>query len=258
MVVAKPNKVRRKLREGKRVIGTAVYSASPNIVEAAGYGGADFLRIDTEHAWRQDDSLDNMIRAANLADTVAIVRVDRDNPNLIRKALELGAGGIIVPHVYTADYARQVVSAAKFPPLGARGFGNLCSAGAWGAIPAPEWVSWSNAEPLIGVMIESVTALDEVDEILAVDGLDFVLFGPADYSMSLGLGSPQLEHPDVQHGLSRTLGAAKAAGKHVMLGVGNDDAKIHKYIDLGVTMLEFSHDVAIVHSYLEDKAKKYS
>jgi 4-hydroxy-2-oxoheptanedioate aldolase len=163
-----------------------------------------------------------------------------------------------VPHVYTAEYAREVVSAARFPPLGTRGFGNLCASGAWGSIPADEWVRWSNAEPLVGVMIESFKAMDEIEAILAVDGLDFVLFGPADYSISLGLGSPQLEHPDVQTGLRRTIAAARAVGKHVMLGVGGDEEKVRRYVEMGVTMLEFAHDVAIVQSYLRDKVQKFA
>lgn len=258
MTFTKPNKVREKLKRGQLVVGTAIYSASANVVESAGCAGIDFIRIDTEHAWRQDDSLDNMIRASNLTDTVAIVRVDRDDPNLIRKALELGAGGILVPHVYTVEYAREIIAAAKFPPRGTRGFGNLCSSGAWGAISVAEWVDWSNTEPLVGVMIESVHALEEVDGILAVEGLDYVLFGPGDYSMSLGLGSPQLEHPDVQSGLRKTIKAAQSVGKHVMLGVGSDEARARAYLEMGVTMLEFSHDVAIVQSYLAGKVRTFT
>jgi 2-keto-3-deoxy-L-rhamnonate aldolase RhmA len=258
MTVAKPNRVREKLKRGGIVTGTAIYSASPNVVESAGFSGIDFVRIDTEHAWRQDDSLDNMIRASNLSDTAAIVRVDRDDPALIRKALELGAGGILVPHVYTVEYAREVVSAARFPPLGTRGFGNLCASAAWGTVPANEWVTWSNAEPLVGVMIEHEKAMEHVDAILAVEGLDYVLFGPADYSISLGLGSPQIDHPKVQEGLKRTIAAAKAVGKHVMLGVGSDDAKIRGYVEMGVTMLEFGHDVAIVQNHLRGKVEQFS
>lgn len=257
MSILQPNRVRHKLRAGARVVGTAIYSASPNMVEAVGRSGIDFIRIDTEHGWRQDDSLDNMIRAANYTGITAIVRVDRDDANLVRKALELGAGGIVVPHVYTADYAREVVASAKFPPRGVRGFGNLCSSGAWGAVPAAEWVSWSDSEPVIGVMIESVQAMDEIEAIMAIDGLDFALFGPADYSLSLGLGAPQTEHPKVQEGLDRTIAAARKAGKHVMFGVGYDEAKAKAYVERGVSMIEIGHDVAIVQGFLADKARTF-
>lgn len=253
MTTLKPNKVREKLRRGERVTGTAIYSCSPAVVESAGLSGIDFVRIDTEHNWRQDDSLDNMIRAANLTDTCALIRVDRDNPYLIRKALEFGAGGVLVPHIYTAAQARDVVSAAKFPPTGTRGFGNLCPSGLWGSVAASDWVVWSNTEPLIGAMIETIKAIDEIDGIMAVDGLDYVLFGPADFSMSLGLGAPQPDHPDVMAGLKATIAAARKHGKHVMLGVGYDEEKARDYIDLGLTMIEIGHDVMIVQSTLRDK-----
>ncbi len=257
MTAAKPNKVREKLKRGQRVIGTAIYSSSPNVVEAAGYAGIDFIRIDTEHNWRQDDSLEHMLRAAAITDTVAIVRIDRDDPQLVRKALEIGAGGVLVPHVYTVEYAEEIVASAKFPPRGTRGFGNLCSSGAWGTIPAQEWVDWSDTEPLVGVMIESVQAIEHVDRILAVDGLDFVLFGAADYSMSLGLRAPQVDHPEVQDGLRRTVRAAQASGKHVMFGVGYDEEKARGWAELGVTMLEFAHDVAVFQRFLADKVRKF-
>lgn len=254
----RPNLLRTRLSAGHLVVGTAIYSASPNVVEAAGYSGIDFVRIDTEHAWRQDDSLDNMIRAANLSGTCALVRVDRENPYLIRKALELGAGGVIVPHVSTAEYAREIVQAAKFPPLGIRGFGNLCASGAWGTTPPEQWIAWSDREQLVGVMIESPEALAEIEEIMSVPGIDFALFGPADYSISLGLPAPAIEHAQVMAGLRATIAASRKSGKYVMLGVGFNDAKVDAFVEMGVTMLEFGHDVMIVQSTLARQVARYN
>lgn len=257
MLFRKPNKVRAKLNSGQCAVGSAIYSYSPNIVEAAGYAGIDFLRIDTEHSWRRDESLDNMIRAAVITDVVPIVRVDRDDPYVIRKALEVGAGGIVVPHVNTPEDAAEVVSAAKFPPRGIRGYAGFSQSGEWGARPGADYKKWSDTEPMIGIMIESVKAMDRLDAIMAVDGLDFVLFGPSDYSLSLGLDGPQKDHPEVQAGLRRTIEAARKAGKHVMYGVGMNDAEIEKCAKLGVTMFEFSHDMALVRTALAAKVGKY-
>lgn len=257
MLLRKPNKMRAKLNAGQCVLGSAIYSYSPNVVEAAGYTGIDFLRIDTEHAWRQDDSLDHMIRAALIADVVPIVRVDRDDPYLIRKALELGAGGIVVPHATTVKDVEDVVRASKFPPKGIRGYAGLTLAAGWGSRSGAEYKKWSDTEPMIGVMIESVSAMKCIDEMLAVEGLDFVLFGPGDYSMSLGLDAPQKDHPDVQEGLRRTCEAAQKAGKHVMFGVGLNDEAIEKYVGIGVTMLEFPHDLKLVRAALTEKVEKY-
>jgi 4-hydroxy-2-oxoheptanedioate aldolase len=250
MLMRRPNKVRAKLAAGQRVLGTAIYSASANVVEAAGYAGIDFVRIDTEHAWRRDESLEHMIRAAVIADVVPIVRIDRDDPYLPRKALEVGAGGIIVPQVTTEADAREVVRAAKFPPMGERGVGSLCQSGEWGRRDTAEWAQWSNTEPLIGVMIESPAALLELDAILAVDGIDFVLFGPSDYAMAVGERDRGAVKTAVDEGLALTLSAARRAGKHVMLGVGIERAGIRARIEMGVTMLELGHDVAIVRNTL--------
>lgn len=253
MLMRRPNKVRQKLAAGKLVTGTAIYSSAPNVVEAAGYSGIDFVRIDTEHAWRRDESLEHMLRAAVIADVVPIVRIDRDDPYLARKALEVGAGGLIVPHVRTAADARDLVAAAKFPPLGKRGVGSLCISGEWGRRTKEEWVDWSNAEPLVGVMIESVDAIPVVAEILAVEGVDFALFGPGDFGMSIGSDDAALVKARTEDGLARTCDAARAAGKHVMFGVGMQDAEIDARIAQGVTMLELSHDVVIVRTALAQK-----
>lgn len=242
------NNLRQKLADGFCVSGTAVLSWSPYVVDVAGIAGLDFLRIDTEHAWRKDSSLEHLIRAAVMGNVVPIVRVDRDDPYLVRKALEIGAGGIIVPDVSSVEQAESVVRAAKFPPRGARGYSGQCWSGGWGANAGRDWVQWSDHEPMIGIMIESVEAMNQVDRIVAVDGIDFVLFGPADYSMSLGLGAPDLQDERVQDAIVRTIAATHDAGKYISLGVGTDPANIRKNIDLGIDMLELSNDLNIVRS----------
>jgi 4-hydroxy-2-oxoheptanedioate aldolase len=242
----KPNKARAKLAAGQLVTGSAVFSWSPNVMEVAGYAGLDFMRIDNEHAWRQDSSLEHLIRAAVVADVVPIVRIDKDNPYLVRKALEVGAGGIIVPNISTPGEAEAVVRAAKFPPRGERGFSNNCFSGGWGAAGAAEWVEWSDTEPMIGVMVETVEAVECIDEIMAVDGLDFALFGPSDYSMALGLRRPAKNDERVQHALLKTTAAARRAGKHVMYGCGTGAEDVRQAVEAGVTMLELSNDLAIL------------
>lgn len=257
MLLRRPNRLREKLAAGKCVTGTAIYSYSPNIVEAAGFSGVDFVRIDSEHAWRRDDSMDHMIRAALVSDVTPIVRIDRDDPYLARKALEIGAGGILVPNVTTADEARSVVRHARFPPLGERGLGGLCTSGEWGRRTTREWVEWSNAEPLVGIMIEHVAALDNIGEIVAVAGIDFVLFGPGDFGMSLQTWDRDRIAEETRDALAVTTRAARAAGVHVMFGVGMDDTAVDAYVALGVDMLEFSHDVVLVRAALEAKARRY-
>jgi len=257
MPLRSPNKLRQKLEAGLCVTGSAIYSYSPNIVEAVAHSGVDFVRIDSEHAWRRDDSMDHMVRAALLAGVVPIIRLDRDDPYLPRKAFEIGAGGVVVPNVRDAEDARRVVDAARFPPLGSRGLGPLSLAGEWGRRDAAEWVAYSNRELLVGIMIESAEAIPELDAIMAVPGFDFVLFGPGDFGLSLGARTPAEIAAETRKALVATARAARAAGKHMMFGVGLDDELARQCVGFGVNMIEFSHDVLMVRLALEPKVQAF-
>src|SRR5512139_1057608 len=166
----KKNSLREKINGGGVALGTAIYSFSPAIVELAGFTGLDFCRIDNEHAWRQDESAENVIRAATLSGIVPLLRIDRDDPYLVRKALEIGAGGVIVPHVCSRAEVEEIVAAAKFPPVGHRGYGGLCLSGKWGVDAGVGWMEWSNRETLVIPMVEDLKALENIDEIMSTPG----------------------------------------------------------------------------------------
>ena len=243
-----PNKLREKLEKGESVIGTVIYSWSPNIMEVAGLAGLDFVRIDCEHAWRQDASAEHLMRAAAIADVIPILRIDRGSSYLPMKAFEIGAGGIIAIDVNTREDAEKIVKDAKFPPLGSRGYSGQNWSGGWGAKAGKEWVEWSDRELMVGVMIETTEAIKNLEEIISVQGLDFVYFGPADYSMSLGLRGPERNHPDVQEALKKTIMTAQKYGKNVMFSVGTNLDQIKKYKEMGITMFEISSDIAVLRS----------
>jgi 4-hydroxy-2-oxoheptanedioate aldolase len=224
----KPNTLREKLGNGHRAVGSAVFSWSPNVIDVAASAGLDYVRIDTEHAYRRDDMLEHLIRAANMGNIVPIVRIDKGDPYLARKVLEIGAGGIIVPNVCTPAEAQAVVRSAKFPPAGDRGYSSNCWSADWGAKSGEEWVSWSNREPMIGIMIESVAAM------------------PAIFSMSLGLGAPGPQDARVQSAIKETVRAAHEAGKFASLGVGTKQANIEEHLQLGIDMLELGNDLGVM------------
>ncbi|MDI6726227.1 MAG: aldolase/citrate lyase family protein [Smithellaceae bacterium] len=241
------NSLREKIKGGEIALGTALYSFSPAIIEVAGYAGLDFCRIDNEHAWRQDESAENVIRGALLSGIVPLLRIDRDNPFLVRKALEAGAGGVIVPHVHTQAEAEEIVQAAKFPPWGKRGYGGLCLSGQWGVNGGTEWMAWSNAETLIIPMIEDIAAIPNIEAILSTEGVDAVFFGPADFSISAGVPL-QTGHEKVMSGLRKTIEAADKYGKFVIYpGAGFPQWEtVHKAKELGVKAIELGHDVTIL------------
>lgn len=247
----RPNRLRARLAKDGIATGCMIFSWSPNMVEAAGTSGIDYVRIDAEHAWRQDGMLEHMIRAAETVGVTAMVRMDNGYPQLLRKALEIGAGAVLVANVGTVAEAEAVADAARFPPRGSRGFSGYCRSGHWNSIPAPEWIRWSNDEPMVGIMIEHIDAMDQVDDIMAVDGIDFVNFGPADFAMSLGLPGPDRNEARVHASFLRTIEAARKHGKHTMCNVPTSAEQVSRHAELGLTILELGFDVDYVRNGLK-------
>lgn len=243
------NKLRKVLKKGQVALGTCVDSYSPAVVEVAGYSGLDFCRIDTEYSWRRDETMDHMMRAAALVGITTMIRVEKGNPYLISKAFQIGAGAILVSDISTYQEALDVVKAAKFAPKGIRGFSSFSFSGGWGTRGGEDWVNWSDAELLVGIMIENEHIMSQIDEIFAIDGLDYCFFGPSDYSMSLGLRSSKKNHPKVQEAIKKTAEMAAKLNKVAGIGIGEpwqEEAK--KYIDMGYRMIEIGHELAILGS----------
>jgi len=243
------NKLKQVLEKGEVALGTAVFSYSPTIVEVAGYSGLDFVRIDNEYSWRRDESMEHIIRAATIAEITPILRIDKGDHYLINKALGTGAGGVLVPDVSTKKEVEDLIKAAKFPPKGTRGYSSYCFSGQWGAKGGEDWVNWSENETLVGIMVENEEIITKLDGILSMEGLDFVLFGPADYSMSIGLRGPQKNHPKVQDAIKKTIEVANKYGKPVAIGIGQPwEEEARKYIDLGCRIIEMGNDLLVLRS----------
>lgn len=242
------NKLKDIIRRGELALGTCIYSFSPAIIELAGFSGLDFCRIDNEHAWRQDESTEGVLRGGLLSGLVPLLRVDRDDPHLIRKALEAGAGGVIIPHAHDQADVQLMVEAAKFPPLGKRGYGGLCLSGKWGVDAGTEWMEWCNSEQLVIPMVEDLSAIPEIDKIMATEGIDGIFFGPADFSISAGVPL-QTNHQKVLDGLKRVVEAANRYSKFVIYPVGYPQwEKVEQVRELGVHAVELGHDVSILKS----------
>jgi 4-hydroxy-2-oxoheptanedioate aldolase len=209
------NTLRNRLHQGQRVYGTLVVSPSsfwPNTVR---HSGADFVFIDTEHIALDRETVSWMCRAYHALGLPPVVRVPSPDPFEACKVLDGGACGVIAPYVESADEVRTLVGAAKLRPLKGRRLAEALHSPATMEAELHEYLQRRNADIVLIVNIESVPALEKLDEILSVPGLDGVLVGPHDLSCSLGIPE-QYRHPRFNDAVCTIIRKTRAAG----LGVG--------------------------------------
>jgi 2-keto-3-deoxy-L-rhamnonate aldolase RhmA len=189
------------LASGNVVRGVFVGIPSPALVEMCGHAGFDFVVIDNEHGPASLETTEHMIRAAKAANVAPIVRCLE--PDILR-VLDLGASGIQIPSVNTAEQARRIVSAARYAPVGNRGAAFSVRAAGFGFFGGAAHAQASNAGIAVVVMIETPEAIRNLDAILAVPGIDAAFIGPNDLSFSMGHPA-NWNHPEVQAAIESTL-----------------------------------------------------
>jgi 2-keto-3-deoxy-L-rhamnonate aldolase RhmA len=184
------NRVKERIAEGKLAIGTYVNLADPAIIEIIGLAGFDAAFIDMEHTAFDLQLVQEMVRACDLAGICSLVRVPDNSPKTILRVLEMGAQGIQVPHISGRDDALAAVKAVRYAPLGERGMGGPTRASRYGTVPSQQHVATSNSEILLVAMVEDEGAIDQLEDIASIDGLDLVAVGPSDLSQALGTSGP--------------------------------------------------------------------
>jgi 2-keto-3-deoxy-L-rhamnonate aldolase RhmA len=223
---------RARLRGGERLLGTMVTLPDPAVTEILSRLGFDWLFVDGEHGPIETRELAAILQAAGDR-TACVVRVPEAAEVPIKKALDLGAHGIIVPQVNTAVQAADVVRWARYAPDGARGVG-LARAHGYGQ-RFREYLSGANDEIAVVIQAEHAQAVENIDAIVRVPGVDAVLLGPYDLSASLGRMG-QIDHPDVIAAIERVTAACLAAG--MPLGYfGVTAAAVQPYARKGYTLL---------------------
>ncbi len=228
---------RNKLKSGRPCLGVSVTFADPAVSEAIG-PSTDFLWIDLEHSPTSFESLQAHLIAARAARVAALVRVPGSDVPTIKRVLDIGAPGLIVPQVSSAAEVQGIVDACRYKPLGNRGFGprrpsNFGRAGAG-------FLAESNRDLFVSVQIENTAALAEVEAIAAVPHLDSLVLGPYDLSLSMGR---DVNHPDVTAAIERIIAAANKNGLAVGSGMNHDDeAFAARAIKLGVNWLQVGCD----------------
>ena len=201
-----------KIAAGETLLGTFLKTPHPHIVEVLGGAGLDCLCIDAEHAPFDRRDLDACIMAAQLRGMPVLVRTPSNAPEQILNALDCGADGVVVPHVRTASAAREIAASAHYGP-GGRGYAGSSRAAGYGTKAMPDHKRDSAAKTVVIAQIEDVEALNEIDEIAAIDGIDALFIGRIDLTVALGCESP--DDPCVIAAVNKIVAACVAARRPV-------------------------------------------
>lgn len=204
------NRLKKSLNDGKLALGLVNTLPLPVMVEMAGVAGYDFVILDPFRAGLGPDLLEDLIRAAECAGLTPLVRVPAASPEALRRALDAGAQGILVPRVRSREEAEAVVRATRFHPHGARAFSDGRLTG-FGRMPPQDFMARANRQLLVGISIEDREAVDAVDSIVSVEGLDWVMEEAPALSQSYGVPA-KLDHPEVQGAIRRVATACQRNG----------------------------------------------
>ena len=233
-----------RLRKDELAVGVFVQMRTAAVVEILGRTGFDFLVLDMEHGSLDLQDAEELIRASDVTGITPIVRVPRNDANAILKVLEMGAKGILAPRVDSAEEARNIVQAAKYAPIGARGIAFLSRAAGYFAEDPKAYFREANAETLVITQIESVEGARNAAEVCSVDGVDALFIGPYDLSQSMGYPG-EVKRPVVEETMSQSIRAICEHGCVAGIYAGPEDAA--RWVNEGVRMLACSVDVLLFH-----------
>lgn len=238
--------IRQALLERRLTLGTWIQIGHPAVAEVLAMAGFDWIAADMEHTDIDNAGFAALARAMHGRRVAPLARVRANDTLAIRQALDLGAQGVIVPLVHAAADAERAVSAAKYPPRGVRGY-CFSRMNDWGK-NFDAYAATANDQIAVVVMIESNQGVENIDAILAVDGVDGVFIGPYDLSGSYGVPG-QTGHRLVQEGCRRVLGACQAAGKAAGLHVVLPEADaIARALADGFTFIALGVDTVFLQS----------
>lgn len=235
------NRLARRIRERQPAIGTWLNLSDPAVAEIAGIAGFDWVMIDSEHNPVTEAQIQGLLYACAPFDMTAVVRVRANREEHVKWVLDAGAGGIIIPSLRDAADARHAVEIAKYHPLGGRGFGPNRASG-FGS--RPDYARLANQDVVLIGQVELASAVEEVDAITSLEGLDGVWIGPADLAQSLGHPG-ELDHPDVRAAIDRIIASANRNGKPWGTPTVRPE-DLERYIQRGGSLMTFGSDTRIL------------
>jgi len=252
------NELKIKMENGFPVIGTFFELGDPTAVECLGLSGMDFLVIDTEHGPFDVESTMNLVRAAELRSVEPLVRIKDHTRASVLKMLDIGAKGLIIPNIETVEQVKEIVDYGKYYPVGHRGFAPT-RCGGYGFVEHAvedinEYFKMSNNETMIIPQCETKKCLENIEQIVSIDGVDGIFIGPYDLSIALGIPA-QFSNPTFVQSIDRILKACKDAGKFAFIFCGSVDTA-RKYIKDGFNGIAYSLDTNIFINALKNHIKQ--
>jgi 2-keto-3-deoxy-L-rhamnonate aldolase RhmA len=206
------NRIKEAMRNGRKAYGVRLTFPSPEIVDMLEPAALDFVFLDCEHGILDMPAIENVCRAADLTGPTPIARIPDIGSGTIAQFLDRGIRGIIGPHIETLADAKQLVDACLFGPAGRRSFGGARGTDYQSRIEDMQaFLAACNESVLVGAMLESALAIENLDDILSVPGIDYLMFGPADFAQDLGFPG-RLSHPDVMKATEAAVARIHAAG----------------------------------------------
>ncbi|MDE1937886.1 MAG: 2-dehydro-3-deoxyglucarate aldolase [Alphaproteobacteria bacterium] len=240
----KENKIKQRLQRGENVVGTFVKMTDPSSVEMIANAGFDFIAIDNEHTSMNRETVVNLIRTSEAYGIVSTVRVRENDRAQILQALDAGSYGVMVPETSTRREVELVVERTKYAPMGKRGYSASQRSANYSNMDPREYAEFSNANTMVIAYCETAAALENLDDMLAVDGVDVMFVGPFDLTQALGvIGQPK--HPKVLETIDMVVRKVRAAGKAAGI-ISPNPAETKRFHEQGFQYVIMGSDQAFI------------
>lgn len=248
------NNVRENALSGKRSFGSFMGMGSATIAELLAHGGCEWVLIEMEHNGLDMAEVEHILMAMNGTEAVPLVRIPSADPVFIQRSLDIGAMGIAVPMVRSVEEADAIVRASRYPPEGSRSFGPLRASHY--TFEYEEYFERANENILITLIIETPEAVENLEEIASVPGIDVLFIGAFDLCLSLGLNPFEMPLPEIDAVMERALEVGRSAG--VAVGAGaNSPQELHALAEKGFTFLSYGPDYQMLGGALRTGVEAY-
>jgi 4-hydroxy-2-oxoheptanedioate aldolase len=239
------NWVRERLRSKRPTIGCFLGLGSPNMAELLAHAGFDWLVIETEHNGLDSAEIEHMLMALNGTEAIPLVRVPSSDPVFTQRALDIGARGVVVPMVKTPEQAEEIVRATRYPPQGTRSFGALRASRY--TLDNEDYFNRANDQILVLLILETKQAVENLEAIAAVSGIDGLFLGTMDLCLSLGLNPLRQPFPEIEEIMEQAVAIGRKTDVAIGVGVNTPEQVRQRQLE-GLTFLIYAADYQMLNT----------